>query len=149
MSNLKTILLRYFEDRGDFDVDDLIYEYGDPRQALLHFRVFYPEFVKVAGCVVLKSILDGEGGSEKLTERLAQNPDDAQKILEGYRWVEVPYLFLKDDLNDEEDYFLAQLIAESWKGALMSQFPEQGWETKVLEPEETGSTVGVCFEEQI
>jgi hypothetical protein len=56
---------------------------------------------------------------------------------------------LKDDLDDEEDYFLAQLMAESWKGALMSQFPEQKWVTRVLESTETGSTIGVCFEEEI
>jgi hypothetical protein len=85
MNNLKTILLRYFEDRGDSDVDDLMYEYGDPRQALLHFRVFYPEFVKVDGYVVLKSTIDGEGGSAQLTELLSQTPNDAQKILEDYR----------------------------------------------------------------
>jgi hypothetical protein len=149
MDKLKTILLRYFKARDDFDVDDLIHEYGDPRQALLHFRMFYPEFVEVNGHVVLKSIIDGDDGSEKLVELLAQNHSDVQEILEGYRWVEVPYLFLKDDLEDEEDYFLAQLMAESWKGALMSQFPEQKWVARVLEPEETGSTVGVCFEEEV
>ncbi|HYE66184.1 MAG TPA: hypothetical protein VD966_11405 [Pyrinomonadaceae bacterium] len=147
MDQLTSLLLRHFEDRGDFNIDDLVYVYGDSRQALLHFRVFWPELIKVCGRVVLKSTVESEGGPDALTALLKERPDESLEILAGYRWVEVPYLFSNDgDLKDEHHY-LAQLMAETWKGALLLQFPEQKWTTRVLEPEETGEVVGVCFEE--
>ena len=148
MDQLTSILLQHFVDRGDFNIDDLIYVYGDPRQALLHFRVFWPELIKVKGFVVLKSTVDSENGPDTLNNLIEEKPDQAEEILAGYRWVEVPYLFSNGgDYKDEEIRHLAELMADTWRSALVSQFPEYNWITRVLEPEETGEVIGVCFEE--
>jgi hypothetical protein len=148
MNQLLPILLRHFEDKGNFDVEDLIFAYGDPRQALLLFRVFWPEFVKVGDFVVLKSMIDNQDGPDTLMTLLEQRPEETKQTLSGYRWVEVPYIFNSDgNFNDEEYYILAELMAETWKASLASQFPEQRWKTRVLEPNETSDVLGVSFEE--
>ena len=70
--------------------------------------------------------------------------------LKGYRWMEVPYLFADTaSLSDEDDAMLAKMIAQAWRAALANEFPENSWVTRVLSPEETGSVVGVCFEEAV
>ena len=147
MDRLISILARHFEDRGNFESEDFIHVYGDPLQALLHFRVFWPEFKEVRGHVVLKTSLDNEEGMESLIRLLDQRPNEAREVLAGFRWVEVPYLFSRDCTEDDEDHYLAELMAETWRGALLAHYPKQKWVTRVLEPEETGSVVGVCFEE--
>ena len=148
MQQLKEILCNHFPDNGNFDVEDYVHAYGDPRQALLLFRVFWPEFTIVAGNIVLKSRIDAEGGPDKLLS-LLENEQDREKVLSGYRWVEVPYLFGdRLSLSEVEDRYLAKLIAEVWKGALCSQFPEQQFHVQVLPPSVTGSVVGVGFNEQ-
>lgn len=60
---------------------------------------------------------------------------------------EVPYLFIARALDEPDDKLLAELMGQTWKAALASTYPERKWRTRVLKPEETGSVVGVAFEE--
>ena len=150
MDRLKEALLRYFPDRGNFDVEDFIHAYGDPRQALLMFPVFFPEFSSVEGHVILSDFLDDDAEPGRLIATLRASPGRARSVLEGYRWREIPYLFADlSKLSDEDDSILAELVACAWKGALSVQFPDSVWVTRVMTPEETGSVVGVCFEESV
>ena len=145
MPELKEILARYYRDGGGYDVEDFVHAYGDPKQALLLFRVFWPEFLIVGQDVVLKTYIDAEGGPAKLLSQISKQGEAA---LSGYRWLEIPYLFeQRTELESEDDLYLAELVAETWRGALCYQFPEKKFVVQVLSPAETGSVVGVGFEE--
>ena len=149
MSRLKEALLRYFADRGSYDVDDFVHAYGDPRQALLLFRVFFPSFSEVEGHVVLSAFLDDDSEPNRLVTRLRASPSETSSVLKGYRWLEVPYMFAETALSDEDDVLLAKMLARSWLAALSMEFPARTWLTRVLNPEETGGVVGVCFDEAV
>lgn len=149
MDRHREILSIHFEDAGNYDVEDFIYAYGDPKQALLLFRVFWPQFIDVDGHIVLRTAVDAEDGPSKLKSLLEEGAKPKQEILSGYRWIEVPYLFQDtSSLSDDDDRYLAELIVEAWKGALCVQFPGKEFSVKLLEPEVTGSVIGVGFDEQ-
>jgi len=149
MDGLKEALVRYFIDDGRYDVEDFIHAYGDPRQALLMFRAFFPEFSEVDGHVVLSTFLNRADEPQSLIARLRTSPSDVYSVLKGYRWIEVPYLFANTSLSESDDHLLARMLAHSWLAALSLSFPATRWVTRVLTPEETGSVVGVCFEEAV
>ena len=80
MNKLNNILNKYFKDNGNFDVDDFIHAYGDPRQALVLFRIYHPNLIEINGNVVLEYYIDGENGPEKLITLLEKK----RKIKKGY-----------------------------------------------------------------
>jgi hypothetical protein len=149
MDRHREILGKHFKDAGNYDVEDFVYAHGDPKQALLLFHVFWPQFVAVDGHIVLKTAVDKEDGPSKLEALLKEGAKPRQEILSAYRWLEVPYLFQdRSSLSDDDDRYLAEIIVETWKGALCAQFPDKQFSVSLLEPEATGSVVGVCFLEQ-
>jgi len=147
--SLQSAVAHYFEDRGNFGVEDYLHAYGDPRQALLLYRLFFPQFAAVDGHVVLASRIDVPGEPDGLRRRLRDEDRPPCELLEGYRWTEVPYEFANSSLSDEHDELLACLLARAWKAALMSEFPDRTWETAVLSTSVTGSVVGLCFREAV
>lgn len=148
MDRLKSSLAKHFGGLEGYEVEDYVHAYGDPKQALLLARVFQPEFIEVGGYVVLRNLVQAEGGPSQLLAQLNGGASD-QKVLAGYRWVEIAYLFQhRDFLSESEDRLLAELIAESWSGVLCKQFPNKEFVVRVIEPKHTGSVVGVGFSEE-
>ncbi len=148
MDELTEILKRHFVDTGNYEVDDFIHAYGDPKQALLLFKVFSPDLIEVEGHVVLKTQIDSVGGPEKLVKDLSEGQRPKREILAGYRWLEIPHLFMDTvSLSDEEDHLLAKLIVETCKGTLSVKFPNKSFTVEVLKPSQTGSVVGVSFDD--
>jgi hypothetical protein len=144
------ILMTHFEAPADADSHDLIWEHGDPIQALLLFPLFFPSFVEVDGHVVLESYVEEEGGPARLRELLRSSARGSSQVLEGYRWREVPSQFRNLAHIDEDTLLaLAQLIAVSWKAALSMRFPDRAWSTAVLSPQQTGGELAVSFTQAV
>ena len=101
MNKLNNILNKYFKDNGNFDVDDFIHAYGDPRQALVLFRIYHPNLIEINGNVVLEYYIDAENGPEKLITLLEKKEKSKKDILSGYRWLEIPCLFADNPLEEE------------------------------------------------
>ena len=126
-----------------WEVGDFIHSFADPKQVILAWSVFFPEFEVVEGHVVLgpllpeqRAQLEGNQGSRESTG-----------IVNSFRWCEVPYLFsIRDSTNWRHDHHLAELMATSWLLKLQKEFPGESWRTRVLSVEETGGVVGVGFE---
>ena len=55
--------------------------------------------------------------------------------------------FCRQPIRRRDDVALAELIAENWRAVLQYKYPQQDWLVKILTPEETGSVIGVSFEE--
>jgi hypothetical protein len=145
---LRSAISTYFSDKGNFGVEDFAFAYGDPRQALLLFRLFYPELVEVAGHVVLKTHIHVDEEPERLIGKLEENPSHVQEILSGYRWLEIPELFANDFGMSKDAYrVLADLVAQAWGAVLRAEFPGRLWITRILDGAETGGSVGVEFGE--
>ncbi|MEP0707177.1 MAG: hypothetical protein ABJL17_00990 [Parvibaculum sp.] len=122
------------------DAFDYIHEFGRAVMALLHSPLFLPDFAEVEGRVVVTSRFPRVDGHQPPD---AGNPD----LLGDGAWTEVGYLFADRSSSDEEDRMLAELMAEAWRGRLAYLFPGRKFVVRVLEPEETGDSIGVEFEE--
>lgn len=145
---LQQALSRYFEDRGNFGPEDFLHAYGDPRQALLAFRVFWPELTFVREHVVLSTFVDTDDAMAKLIQSLERKDAPVQEVLSGYRWEEVDHMFSASTIVDDDYRVLAELMARTWLGALYQFAPAARWATWVMPPQETGGAWGVSFREE-
>ncbi|SDY09727.1 hypothetical protein [Nitrosomonas halophila] len=126
-----------------WEVGDFIHSFADPKQAILAWSVFFPEFEVVNGQVVLGPLLPEQ--RSQLEE--SQGSRESAGIVNSFRWREVPYLFsVRDSTNRRHDHHLAELMAMSWLLKLQMEFPGESWKTRVFSEEETGGVVGVGFE---
>jgi len=143
MSEHLSILRELFSHEDSWTEGDFVHSFADPKQVVLSWSVFFPKFEIVKGHVVLGPI------SSEQKEKLAalESLEKPNEFLRSFRWCEVPYQFAERTSTEEShDLYLATLMAESWLMNLKHQFPHQTWETRVLSAEETGSVVGVSFE---
>lgn len=120
-----------------------MHTFADPKQVILAWSVYFPDFEVVEGDVVLGPL------TPQQKEELTAIPADERtpEVLSSFRWCEVPYQFSdRGSTNAAHDHHMAMLMANSWLLQLENQFPHQSWRTHVLSPEQTGSVVGVGFE---
>lgn len=146
-----SILQNHFGGDG-FNSSDFVHAFGQASQAFLYSCLFVPEFVEVHGSVLLESKVSTEHARLRFIELVESNemkPEEFQGLEASFNMVEVGYLFDAPgrDTTDDEDYVLAELIAESWKNSLKARFPCRRFTVEVLSSETTGSTVGVHFYE--
>jgi hypothetical protein len=149
LNDIQAALAQHFDDGGEFEAEDYLHAYGDPRQALLLCSLFLPQFLTVSGHVVLASCVQDDGDVDRLREKLVAAGSSHASVLDAYRRLEVPYVFSDRTLSLDQDELLAGLLARSWGNALAAEFPDREWVTEVLPPSATGSVVGLCFREAI
>lgn len=134
-----------------WDLDDFVHNFGNVASALVHSILFVPEFVEVAGHVFLRDLGPGPRDIPALTSQMAavaaKSSAHLKRIVASYNWVEVPYLFVDRSGSDDEVRLLADRMADSWRVRLQARFPDRQFVIRVMEPAETGSVLGVGFEE--
>lgn len=130
---------------------DLLHRHGSPGAALLYAVLFAPEFIEIEGSV----FLDGLGpeaprGWGEVARRLREDwtsaPDDFRRFINSFNWVEVPYLFAAEG-SDAEYVALAAVLTDAWHTRLLARFPQRRFNVRVLPASETGSVIGLGFEE--
>ena len=146
--------LRERFDKGDMtdtsDRLDLVYGYGSVGQALLHSVLFVPGFVEIEGEVFLDELRIGDGNDAKLAEEVRALRHDRQaldRMVQSYNWIEVAYQFRDRSCTDDEEVLLAELMAEAWRARLEHLFPDRRFVVRLIDPAETGSIIGLGFEE--
>jgi hypothetical protein len=149
------LTLRYGPGSGTepWDRADYLHAFGNLRDPLLYAALFVPEFVEVEGFIFLKELgVQLEGGWAEVAgavERARQTSTEALKrSVDNFNWVEVPYLVIDDgSASEQEIEVLAGAIAQGWRGQLRDRFPDRCFVVRVLNPAETGSVIGVGFEQ--
>jgi hypothetical protein len=138
-------------DGGDenFRGDDYLHAFGRASEALLYSALFLPDLMEVDGSILLTRGLPHDDRRRDFLAAKRQGNEDLSELEASFNFVEVGYLFGPHgrDISDEEDELLARRIAEAWRGCLKVRYPERKCAVRALSPEETGSTVGVCFYE--
>jgi hypothetical protein len=139
-------------DHSDWDERDFLYGYGNLGAALLLAELFVPQFIELEGSVFLARFgVQPPGGLAEVREALARarsrSPEGFKEYVDSHNWIEVPYLFSDLSHHDGDYEALAALIVEAWRGRLLDLFPSRRFSVRVIDPDETGSVVGVGFEE--
>ncbi len=135
-------------DTTNFDVLDFVAAFGSPLEALMYSRLFWPEFVEVAGMIFLKGSVEDEEDRRRLADALKRYGGDRARTEQAFNLVEVPSLLFttrKGETTEDEDRWLAQRLAVMWRACLRHGYPDRDFVVEVLDPEETGGEVGVIF----
>src|SRR5438874_1161734 len=80
----------YKEPDKGFDVSDYISRYGSVLQALMYSRLFWPDFIEVAGVVVRKEALADDPLMARLEKAIRERPHDLSGVEEDFNLVEIP-----------------------------------------------------------
>ena len=134
------------DDKGDFDVADLIGRHGSVIEAIMYSRLLWPEITETLGLVLLKYRIDSEEAKARLSKAISEKMDPSE-LEESFNLVEIPSdLFLRlEDTTDEQVEHLAGCLVEMWRAKLQLAYPNLAFVVRVLSPDETGGEVGITF----
>lgn len=126
---------------GTRSVWDLLGAKGGAELAVAFSSLFWPEFVEVEDCVLLR-----ERYSPSQFQDWWKELDGDRSRIEGMvNHVHLWDLFDLDDegLPDEAVQDLAQVLVSTWRCALQQRFPDRDFEVSVVldDPEEYGPTI--------
>ena len=134
------------DDKGDFDVPDLIWRNGSAIEAIMYSTLFWPEVTETLGFVLLKDRIDTEEAKTRLSKAISKTMD-LSEVEESFNLVEIPSdLFSRlEDTTDEQVEHLAGCLVEMWRTKLQVAYPSRELVVRVLSPDETGGEVGITF----
>lgn len=148
LTRVLSVLCNYFKfDVGSQSSGDLIYENGKASDAILYSLLYFPELEIISDSVLLAWSVSDFQNRERFLAQITSNGIDVPKLEASFNFVEIGYLFETSgrDTNDEHDLVLAELIKLSWEQHLARLFPRRKFDIEILDPEVTGSTIGVHF----
>jgi len=143
-----TALRKRFRSEGHVPHDemDMLHETGKAPEALLYSLLFVPTLFIVDDSVLLMHGVDD--AERHFLEAKKASGMPLERLEASINRVEVPFLFIDRDLDDDEERLLAEQIAEAWRGALAVFCPERSFMVKVIPPEENGDVTAVEFFER-
>jgi hypothetical protein len=143
-----TALRKRFRSDGHVPHDemDMLHETGKAPEALLYSLLFVPTLFIVDDSVLLMHGVDDAERHFLEAKRASGMP--LERLEASINRVEIPFLFIDRDLDDDEERLLAEQIAEAWRGALAVFSPERRFMVKVIPPEENGDVTAVEFFER-
>ena len=137
------------DDKGDFDVSDLIGRHGSMIEAIMYSRLFWPETTETLGLVLLKHRIDTEESRTRLSKAISEMMD-VSEVEESFNLVELPSDVFSgtEDTTDEQVEHLAGRLVEMWRAKLHLAYPNRAFVVRVLSPDETGGDVGITFSQK-
>lgn len=138
--------LRDLHDSADttsFNVLDFASAFGNPLDALVYSRLFWPDFVDFKGAVLPATFLESEQDRSRIQDALsASTPAEVER---SWNRFEIPSDFFASHrfpTTDAENLELAERMAQSWRARLLQLFPDRSFTVQVEhEPEEPPTLV--------
>jgi hypothetical protein len=128
------------------DEMDMLHEAGKALEALLYSLLFVPTLFIVDDSVLLMHGVDD--AERHFLEAKRASGMSLERLEASFNRVEVPFLFIDRDLDDDEERLLAERIAEAWRGTLAVFYPDRRFVVKIIPPEENGDIIAVEFFER-
>ena len=134
----------------NFDSYDYLHAIGFAKQALLYAGLFCPDLIEIEDIVLLKMKVDDEVNLKEFYKLKSDGKHTRQEIEKSFNFVEVPYCFAskRNDLSEEDEILLAEFIANSWRGRLMTKYPDRKFRVMVAEAGDLSDVVAVVFFEE-
>ena len=142
----KQALQKIFGLNDGIDEFDFLHEHGTATQALLYSILFVPKFVELDGSILLECNVSTEESKKRFLDSI-EGEFGRENIEASFNFVEIGYLFnaQKMDTTDEQDFILAQNIAQAWEAMLQFLYPTRKFIVEIINPEQSGSTVAIQF----
>jgi hypothetical protein len=110
-----------------FELLDFAFAFGNPLDALMYAKVFWPDFVEFSGMIFHQEVLSTDADRQRVLQMSAENSSH-QDIEKSFNQFDVPSSFFGKhvrDTSDREDIFLGELISEMWQARLSFLFPDR------------------------
>ena len=126
-TSLLPIFQRYKDENASWDANFDVWSYlslrADSDLAAAFTKLFWPDFIEVDGCVILKR----RYSPEILTRWMEQYGDDRRAVETTVNHVHVKDLFLNSTKESSEQLydFLVDALAFGWKQALQTRYPDK------------------------
>jgi hypothetical protein len=134
-------------DTTNFNVLDFVSAFGNPLEALVYSKLFWPDFVEFEGMIFHEGSIEDDDDRSRIRVALSEFPT-RREVEESFNQFLIPDDFFSAGLGattDEENIYLAERIAEMWKARLAQLFPNKKCVVELQSPEETklGPTIVV------
>lgn len=135
---------------GSFTLDDYLHSCGRASDALLYVALFCPALVELDGSILLLRAVEDQADRTRFLEYKASKGRRAAES--SFNLLEVPYAFgpgrrAASEGSENDDAVLAEAVAASWRAWLPAQYAGRRFVVELLEPEQTGSVIGIRFYE--
>jgi hypothetical protein len=114
-------------DTSNFNVLDFVSAFGNPLDALVYSKLFWPEFLEFEGMIFLKDCVESEEDRARIRSALSKFPT-RREVEQSFNQFLIPDIFFSAGLGtttNEENVYLAQRIAEMWTARLARLFPNK------------------------
>src|SRR5882724_19889 len=125
---------RFREGQVPHDARDMVHEVGKAPEALLYSLLFVPELSVVADSVLLT--YGDSAVEERFLKAKREGAMPVERLEASFNMVEVPFLFIDRNFDDDEERLLAERIAEAWRRALAAFCPDRRFVVNIVPPEE-------------
>jgi hypothetical protein len=137
---------RFSEGQVPHDPGDMVHEVGKVPEALLYSLLFVPSFAVVADSVLLTYA--DSGIPEDFLKAKTNTQLSLERLEASFNQVEVGFLFINRNFDDNELRLLAERIAQAWRGALAVFCPDRKMVVRVVPSEENAGDIAVEFFER-
>lgn len=134
-------------DTSNFNVLDFVSAFGSPLEALAYSYLFWPDFIEFEGMIFHQSCIEDEEDRSRIRVALSEF-STRKEVEQSFNQFVIPDAFFSAGLStttEEENFDLAERIAEIWKARLVRLFPSKKCIVELQLPEETkeGPTIVV------
>src|SRR5882762_6025140 len=134
-------------DTSNCNVLDFVSAFGSPLYALAYSKLFWPDFVEFESMIFLKENVEDEEDRFQILQAISKF-SSRKEVEQSFNRFTIPDIFFSAGLattTDEENVYLAERIAEMWRGRLARLFPDKKCVVELQLPEQTeeGATVVV------
>lgn len=137
-------------DTRRFNVLDFLSAFGNPLDALMYAKLFWPDFVEYKGMIFLKDHVEDEEDRARIMQAL-ETFSKPNEVEESFNRFLIPFSFFASGssiTNDNEDLQLAKQLVEMWRYRLALLFPKMTFKVSLLLPEETGEEATITVSQE-
>jgi hypothetical protein len=151
MEKVKPILatlrkyFRFSEGEIPHDAADMLFEVGKAHEALLYSLLFVPGLSIVEDSVLLTN--EAQGIEERFLQAKRAGRMPLARLEASFNRVEIPFMFIDRNFGNDEEYLLADRIAEAWRGSLAHRHPDRRFVVTIIPREDNAGNIAVEFYE--
>ena len=134
-------------DTSNFNIIDFVCAYGNPVDALMYLRFFWPEFIEKDGMIFLKETFENQEGWARFDEAKNYFAGNYMEIEKSFNYFEIPVQLVdkKNEIDDKEYEYIAERMKQMWDAKLKFDFPNRQFVVRVANPDVTGGEIGLIF----
>ena len=136
---------RFSEGQIPHDAEDMLFEVGKVSEALLYSLLFVPSFSIVEDSVLLTNGAQDVG--QRFLEAKRAGRMSLDRLEASFNRIEIPFMFSDRNFGNNEEYLLADRIADAWRGSLAQWHPDRRFVVTIVPPEDNAGNIAVEFNE--